>query len=589
MINDPYVVFSRAKVGSPEAFAVLVAALHRDLRIFLAGYSISPKFLDAAELAVWESIWDRLATCPSDPTAAGWARHLANSMLQRMLTREDQRAIAVKDAIGHTLVQETLQALAADGVEHALPIRVGTRFARLAENSRQLLIHRTAGEALTSLVQGRHGDESDVASILCAARAGLINNNDDAIPQIDPRVCLLIERHLDGSISREESADLNALVTGNLQISSSLAIQVRSHLILVAQLRPRGDDAVRAIIKRSEARSSDQRSSESSVLITAGPTRQMRLRPSSQPAISVDQGFGGGKSIALFGIVGTFLLAVILMVANHSANSTTSRNAPGNKISDEIEPSTNNSLAEPRAVVKENSIPIATSSKPPAQLPGTIESLRQQSSTPAEHLIPLQAITFEDQAPGSRPNKFHIYLDPSAPSAGVSVVEGDAFAGHRMVAMINVAGKKKPWTPEMAYPIDISAGVAQISVALRVPVNGMLSHHWRQINEDKSIIIGPQIAIDGSGNFTVNQQVLGNQPPGSWVQYTITCGLGSKANGTWKLRVQGKNEARVHEYTDLTYNRAFTKLNWLNFSCNGTETSTMYIGSLMIGMISGLP
>jgi hypothetical protein len=428
MNNDPIVISSRAKPVSVDALAALVGALHRELRVFIAGFAPSAAFLDAAELAVWQEIRQRLADCPADGTAAAWARHLATGILQRLLLREDLRAVAAKDAIGHALAQGALQALQSEGVDGTAARRVADRFALLDEDMRGLLARRAAGVDAATLAQGLRGGEDGIAVALCAARAGLSGGGMPA--PCEPRLAPVIERHLDGALSPEDHVGLDAELTRSLQLAAVLALQVRAHSILRAQLHPGGEATARALLARLAAQPAGARSHESSVVAAIGthhPPRHRTPSHGAHPATRSPAGGSGGAMVAV-GIAGALLLAaagaLFLTSGNRAAGIRPAAPAPlaGMGAPPAVVPA-----ATPAPIV---SAPAVARAEPPAPAPApaalsTSTSMSTGAAKPVSAQPELQPLVLEEfPSPGAKISGHGDHVDailalvPAPPGGG---------------------------------------------------------------------------------------------------------------------------------------------------------------------------
>jgi hypothetical protein len=71
-------------------------------------------------------------------------------------------------------------------------------------------------------------------------------------------------------------------------------------------------------------------------------------------------------------------------------------------------------------------------------------------------------------------------------------------------------------------------------------------------------------------------------PVDTWAHFTVTCGLGKKANGKWNLKVKLKDQPE-QEFKDLAVdNKDFKSLNWVGFVSNGVDDATIYLDNITL-------
>ena len=208
------------------------------------------------------------------------------------------------------------------------------------------------------------------------------------------------------------------------------------------------------------------------------------------------------------------------------------------------------------------------------QLPdGTLER-----AIPGERLMPPGApdqgteiftMGLEDVAVGERPSYLALDLDPAVPTATAAVVEGEAAEGRRYLALTDVPGQRVSWTPGFGRSVDFPSGLMRAGFSLRVRSGALLSYSWRQRNADKPMILGPRVTISGEGTVMVNERELTRIPVGTWVRFTVSSGLGTRADGTWTLVVQPQG-GKAEEFTQLTCDPDFVRMQRWGFASSGT-------------------
>lgn len=190
---------------------------------------------------------------------------------------------------------------------------------------------------------------------------------------------------------------------------------------------------------------------------------------------------------------------------------------------------------------------------------------------------------FEGLSAGDKSSALSVGLDPQVPRANALVADGDAADGRRYLAMRDAPGQKGSWLPEVYRMTDYSSGVLRVSAALRVRTGGAVAFGGRHINADKSVVDGMMFTLDGNGVLAVKDRELMRVSPGTWVRFTATVGLGSRADGTWALTVSPAS-GPPQEFTRLPSGQGFSRLHQLVFSntgktevVNDLDTVTMHL------------
>lgn len=217
----------------------------------------------------------------------------------------------------------------------------------------------------------------------------------------------------------------------------------------------------------------------------------------------------------------------------------------------------------------------------------------QERPIPGKHLSPPEAMAegavvfnanFEDTTVGDQPPQFAINLDPEVPAATATVTDGEAADGRRYVAISEMPGQKNSWTPELCRTVNFPSGLMRVSFALRVRPGAVLIHSWRQKAAENTMIAGPKVIVSGKGMVSVNDREVTTIPIDTWVRFTVTGGLGSRADGTWALAVQPHGGV-AQEFTKLTCDPAFMRLQWWGFSSNGTGTGVTDLDAVTMHLL----
>lgn len=210
-------------------------------------------------------------------------------------------------------------------------------------------------------------------------------------------------------------------------------------------------------------------------------------------------------------------------------------------------------------------LPDGTMERP---IPGNRLTPPDDPTTPAAVGARVFFADFEGLSAGDKSSALSAALDPQVPTANVLVADGEAADGRRYLAMRDAPGQKDSWLPEAYRMTDYSSGVLRVSAALRVRAGGAVAFGCRHINADKSVVDGMMFTLDGNGVLAVKGRELIRVPPGTWVRFLATVGLGSRADGTWALKVWPAS-GQPQEFTRLPSGQGFSRLHQLVFSNTG--------------------
>ncbi len=70
-------------------------------------------------------------------------------------------------------------------------------------------------------------------------------------------------------------------------------------------------------------------------------------------------------------------------------------------------------------------------------------------------------------------------------------------------------------------------------------------------------------------------------PDGMWVQVEMTDGIGSLADGHWRLKITG-DDGPLFAQEDVACDADFASIQWLGIVSYGTEPCTFYIADMQL-------
>ncbi len=163
----------------------------------------------------------------------------------------------------------------------------------------------------------------------------------------------------------------------------------------------------------------------------------------------------------------------------------------------------------------------------------------------------------------------------------VLVTDETAASGLHSLKMIDKAGLSQEFFPYINYTVTRNDNsIVTVSFDARISMNAYFWHNWRDWSASpyKS---GPGFHVS-KGKLLYSGKQLMDIPVDTWAHFTVTCGLGKKANGKWNLKVKLKDQPE-QEFKDLAVdNKDFKSLNWVGFVSNGAEDATIYLDNITL-------
>ena len=188
-------------------------------------------------------------------------------------------------------------------------------------------------------------------------------------------------------------------------------------------------------------------------------------------------------------------------------------------------------------------------------------------------------IDFENMVVNAKLNKI---FSTNITYAGddVFVTDETASTGTKCLKFVDKPGLSQSFYPYIDARILLEDGVVVDSFDVRVENGADFWHEWRDWTVTP-YLVGPLVRIK-EGKLIAGDKELMDIPLGTWANITISCGLGTKATGTWTLKVKlpGKSE-QVFKGIRLQA-LDFKLLSWIGFVSNGVTDGVMYIDNLKL-------
>jgi hypothetical protein len=159
------------------------------------------------------------------------------------------------------------------------------------------------------------------------------------------------------------------------------------------------------------------------------------------------------------------------------------------------------------------------------------------------------------------------------------VVSGErAAAGRRSLKVVDAPGLEHVWNPHFAYRPDYTEGRLVERFALWVGPGADLYHEWRDWRETP-YVVGPSLSIS-DGVLRAEGRDLMAMPEGQWVDFELSCALGTEADGTWRLKVTPP-DGQAREFVRLrTVAPGFRAATWVGFSSTADTETSFYVDDI---------
>ena len=164
--------------------------------------------------------------------------------------------------------------------------------------------------------------------------------------------------------------------------------------------------------------------------------------------------------------------------------------------------------------------------------------------------------------------------------ARIRVTDETAAAGVHSLKFTDAAGLKYQYNPHLFYDPALREGAATLQFDLMFRSGAVLAHEWRDAGA--TYHTGPSIAVDEKGALTAGKRKLMDLPTNEWVRFEVTCGLGNRATGYYRLAVTPQGQ-QTKAFDKLPCDTLFTSLRWLGFISNATQKAQFYLDNLMLG------
>ena len=184
---------------------------------------------------------------------------------------------------------------------------------------------------------------------------------------------------------------------------------------------------------------------------------------------------------------------------------------------------------------------------------------------------------FEAYKPGDRPVEAQCHVEGKGDA--IAVTDETAASGKQSLKVVDAPGLQHGFNPHFYYRPCRTEGVTRSAFDMRIEAGVDMYHEWR--DDGAKYKVGPTFRVDKGKLLIAGKEVL-DLPEGQWVGFEATAGLGSKADGTWRLRVTLPGQP-PKEFAGLaTGSPDWKTLQWLGFSSIATAQTVFYLDNIQV-------
>lgn len=190
--------------------------------------------------------------------------------------------------------------------------------------------------------------------------------------------------------------------------------------------------------------------------------------------------------------------------------------------------------------------------------------------------------TFEAVKPGQRAASIAVGGEDVKAGGTIRVTDETAAEGKQSLKISKVPGLAKPFYPYCWFETRWSDGLLTVATAVRLEPGAILSIDMRQNEPNGRLVTGPRLRLAADGALRVGTRDLCALAAAKWYRLSLTTKLGGAADGLFDLVVTDADGKRS-EYRGLAMtDRAFRRLDWCGFICEGDRAQTVYLDDVTI-------
>jgi hypothetical protein len=173
------------------------------------------------------------------------------------------------------------------------------------------------------------------------------------------------------------------------------------------------------------------------------------------------------------------------------------------------------------------------------------------------------------------------YVYGEGKGESISVTDDTAATGKHSLKFVDIPGLVYTYNPHVDMrPKREDNSVVSIEFDVRVETGSVFWHEWRDWTPS-TYIQGPSVRII-QGKLVVDSKPLMDVPLGTWTHIKLSCGLGTKATGTFDLvvTVSGQSEKVLKGLKCI--DGKFKRLNYMNFVADANQNAVFYLDNVKL-------
>ncbi|NOY80419.1 MAG: right-handed parallel beta-helix repeat-containing protein [Kiritimatiellaeota bacterium] len=196
---------------------------------------------------------------------------------------------------------------------------------------------------------------------------------------------------------------------------------------------------------------------------------------------------------------------------------------------------------------------------------------------------------FEAAGPGDRP--FLGSPDIMAPGpSSIRIVRGVAARGERSLRFEDAPGLTHDWLPRIFYPFRWSEGRVRVAFCLRIAAEAPPKlyidlRQYRDLPLGTGYLSGVMLAVDESGELTVNRDKLVRVPFDTWCRFDLVLNLGGDAGKGVDLRIEVPGRAPATKHFPYAV-AEFARLDRLVVAATADRKAVFYLDDIRVGPVA---
>jgi len=186
---------------------------------------------------------------------------------------------------------------------------------------------------------------------------------------------------------------------------------------------------------------------------------------------------------------------------------------------------------------------------------------------------PIQISDGFERDPAGKPPR-GVTLRTENKGDSILITDETAATGKHSLKITDAPGLSAAHNPHLYYQPSFTNGVVSNSFDLRIEKASMIDFEWRDTSAG-DYQTGIHLRIR-DGRLQVGESAMA-LPPGQWVHFELTAGLGKASTGKWSLTVRVPGQP-PREFKDQPFAKPqFKKLTWVGFTSNATKTTAFHL------------